>query len=119
MDLFSAELTWTKLYQFPPWSKGNKRRRELILRPKYPRIVNENQVPHVSEVSETIVIVCDSWKVGDLVDWMNTGCFWSGRITQLFNDQEAQVIILGGLFLGEPTLMFLSNYKLESNHFIV
>lgn len=101
-DLFSAELSWTKLYQFPPYSKGKRRCRELILRPQYPRIVNEKQMTHVSEVSETIVIVSDSWKVGDLVDWMDTGCFWCGRITELFDNQEAQVIIVGGLIWVSP-----------------
>lgn len=68
-----------------------EKRRELVLRPHYPPIYNEKQMPNVSEVSEVIVIVSGSWKVGDLVDWWNSDCFWSGRITELFNDEEAQV----------------------------
>ncbi|XP_057806545.1 uncharacterized protein LOC131021390 isoform X4 [Salvia miltiorrhiza] len=87
------ELRWTKLYQIPLHGKGNtkEKRRELILRPQYPTLYNEKQMPHVSEISEVIVIVCDSWKVGDLVDWMNSGCLWCGRISQVFDDQEAQI----------------------------
>ncbi|XP_057806546.1 uncharacterized protein LOC131021390 isoform X5 [Salvia miltiorrhiza] len=92
-DYPDEKLRWTKLYQIPLHGKGNtkEKRRELILRPQYPTLYNEKQMPHVSEISEVIVIVCDSWKVGDLVDWMNSGCLWCGRISQVFDDQEAQI----------------------------
>ncbi|KAH6830676.1 Agenet domain-containing protein [Perilla frutescens var. hirtella] len=87
------QVEWRKLYQVPPYCKGNakQKHKELMLRPQYPPVYNEKQMPDVSEISEVIVIVCNSWKVGDLVDWFYAGCYWSGRITQLFNDQEAQI----------------------------
>ncbi|XP_057771377.1 uncharacterized protein LOC130991283 [Salvia miltiorrhiza] len=89
-DYADEKLTWTKLYQLPI---GNTKRKhsELMMRPQYPPICNEKQMPHVSEISEVTVIVCDSWKVGDLVDLFHTGCYWCGRITQLFDDQKAQI----------------------------
>ncbi|KQK04410.1 hypothetical protein BRADI_2g13380v3 [Brachypodium distachyon] len=31
---------------------------------------------------------CGLWKVGDLVDWWYTGCFWTGKITELLGDDK-------------------------------
>ncbi|KAH6821668.1 hypothetical protein C2S53_019182 [Perilla frutescens var. hirtella] len=92
-DYPDEKVRWRNLYQLPPYcmGKAKQKHKELMLRPQYPPIYNEKQMPDVSEISEVTVIVCDSWKVGDLVDWPNAGCYWSGRITQLFNDQEAQI----------------------------
>ncbi|KAG6423321.1 hypothetical protein SASPL_113715 [Salvia splendens] len=84
------ELNWTKLYQLP-MGKSKRKHSELMLRPQYPPIYNEKQMPHVSEISEVSVIVCDSWKVGDLVDFFHTGCYWCGRITQIFDDEKAEI----------------------------
>ncbi|KAL0457065.1 UNVERIFIED_CONTAM: hypothetical protein Slati_1045700 [Sesamum latifolium] len=88
------ELKWTKLYQqVPPLhvGKAKEKHRELMLRPCYPPIHNKNQMPQVSEISEVAVIVDDSWKVGDLVDWWTTDCYWSGRITKLLGDDKAEI----------------------------
>ncbi|XP_042062408.1 uncharacterized protein LOC121806436 isoform X2 [Salvia splendens] len=71
--------------------KSKRKHSELMLRPQYPPIYNEKQMPHVSVISEVSVIVCDSWKVGDLVDFFHTGCYWCGRITQLFDDEKAKI----------------------------
>ncbi|KAL0414387.1 UNVERIFIED_CONTAM: hypothetical protein Sradi_1640400 [Sesamum radiatum] len=92
-DFPDEKLKWTKLYQqVPPLhvGKGKEKHRELMLRPCYPPIYNKNQMPQVSEVSEVAVIVDDSWKVGDLVDWWTTDCYWSGRITKLLGDDKAE-----------------------------
>lgn len=90
--LLCAEMKWTKLYQVPCLyvGKGKEKHRELVLRPAYPPIYSEKQIPSV--ISEVIVIRNDSWKVGDLVDWWTTGCYWSGRIRQLLGDDKAEVI---------------------------
>ncbi|KAK4425545.1 hypothetical protein Salat_1748500 [Sesamum alatum] len=93
-DFPDEKLKWTKLYQQrQPYhvGKGKEKHRELMLRPRYPPIYNEKQMPQVSEISEVAVIVDDSWKVGDLVDWWTTGCYWSGRITQLLGDDKAKI----------------------------
>ncbi|KAH6808976.1 Agenet domain-containing protein [Perilla frutescens var. frutescens] len=93
LDFPDEELKWTTLYQATFRNEGNTREKhkELMLRPHYPPIYNEKQMPHVSEISEVTVIVADSWRVGDLVDWWNSDCYWSGRITQLLGDNEAQI----------------------------
>ncbi|KAH6821669.1 hypothetical protein C2S53_019183 [Perilla frutescens var. hirtella] len=93
LDFPDEELKWTTLYQATFCNEGNtkEKHKELMLRPHYPPIYNEKQMPHVSEISEVTVIVADSWRVGDLVDWWNSDCYWSGRITQLLGDNEAQI----------------------------
>lgn len=98
--LCSPELVWTALYDENPYCEGKmkEKQRELMLRPSYPPIYNEAQMPHVSEISEVTVIGGDSWRVGDLVDWWASDCYWSGKITELFGDNEAQVLVPGGSF---------------------
>lgn len=98
----SAELRTLRLYQVPPCpsTKARDKHKELMLRPQYPPIYNEKQMPHApSEFSEVTVIVDNSWKVGDLVDWWSDDCYWSGKITQLLGDDKAQVIIPGACFV--------------------
>ncbi|KAL3828234.1 hypothetical protein ACJIZ3_017036 [Penstemon smallii] len=92
-DFPDEKLKCTKLYQLPPryTGKGKQKNRELMLRPPYPTIYKENQITHVSDITEVGLIVDDVWKVGDLVDWWTTGCYWSGRIIQLLGDGKAQV----------------------------
>ncbi|KAK6161373.1 hypothetical protein DH2020_004754 [Rehmannia glutinosa] len=80
-----------RLYQVPPYYIRKKDKyRELMLRPAYPPIYNVKQMPHASVISEVSVIVDDSWKVGDMVDWWTSDCYWCGRITQLLGDGKAQ-----------------------------
>ncbi|KAI3469708.1 hypothetical protein Pfo_026371 [Paulownia fortunei] len=92
-DFPDEKLKWTKLYQVPLYyvGKAKEKHRELMLRPCYPPIYNEKQMPHISVISEVTVIVDDSWKVGDLVDWWTTGCYWCGRIIQLLGDDKAKI----------------------------
>ncbi|KAK6161382.1 hypothetical protein DH2020_004763 [Rehmannia glutinosa] len=81
-----------RLYQVPPYYIRKKDKyRELMLRPAYPPIYNVKQMPHASVISEVSVIVDDSWKVGDMVDWWTSDCYWCGRITQLLGDGKAQI----------------------------
>lgn len=95
----SADLEWLGVYQVPPYPVGDaKKHRELMLRPQYPPICNKKQMPHVNEISEVTVVVNNSWKVGDLVDWCSHDCYWSGRIKQLFGNGTAKVLIPGGSF---------------------
>lgn len=82
-----------RLYQLPPI--GHKRRsqveRVLMLRPPFPPIYREGQLPLANENSEVIVITEAIWNVGDLVDWWKDQCFWSGKITQILGNEEAMV----------------------------
>lgn len=95
--LLCVELKWTRLYEVNFHHEGvtKGKHRELMLRPHYPPIINEKKKPHVSEISEVAVIVGDSWRVGDLVDWFTTGCYWSGTIIELLGPNKAEVLVPG------------------------
>ncbi|KAL8517829.1 hypothetical protein ACS0TY_009223 [Phlomoides rotata] len=92
-DFPDEKLKTIRLYQvpYPPLLRTRDKHKELMVRPQYPPIYNEKQMPNASEFSEVAVIVDNSWKVGDLVDWWSDGCYWCGNITQLLGDDKAQV----------------------------
>ncbi|KAB1219983.1 hypothetical protein CJ030_MR3G020090 [Morella rubra] len=56
--------------------------------PRFPPIYHESQMPDVNTISEVVVIVCDAWKVGNMVDWWADGCYWSARVTELLGDEK-------------------------------
>ncbi|CAA3032541.1 Hypothetical predicted protein [Olea europaea subsp. europaea] len=87
------EKEWVKLYEVPIHCSGKlkKEQRILMLRPPYPPVYHENQMPNVSDISEVMVILDDAWKVGNLVDGLDTGCYWSGRIIELSGDGKAKI----------------------------
>ncbi|KAL1559575.1 hypothetical protein AAHA92_09904 [Salvia divinorum] len=93
IDFSEEKLDWTMLYQVPSHYNGNIKGYygELMVRPPYPPLYNAKEMPHVSEITEVTVIVGDSWRVGNLVDWWSSDCYWSGNITQLLGDDEAQI----------------------------
>ncbi|XP_073287298.1 uncharacterized protein [Primulina huaijiensis] len=91
-DFPDEKLVWTEFYQMNPYRVGRTRERiELMLRPPYPPFYSKSQMPLVSEISEVTVIVDEEWKVGDLVDWWTTDCYWSGRIQGFSGDCKASL----------------------------
>lgn len=65
-----------------------------MVRPSFPPIFRESQMPDVNNIAEVVVIVNDAWKVGDLVDWWTDNCFWTARLTEILGDGKARVIFL-------------------------
>lgn len=72
------------LYRKPGKSKDPK----LMLRPCFPPVYHENELPDISTISEVAVIVNDVWKVGDLVDWWSDNCYWSGRLVEILGNEK-------------------------------
>ena len=64
-----------------------------MLRPSFPRWYMEGQVPEQLPDNDVIAIVSESWKVGHIIDWLSEGCYWSGRITKLLNEDMVEVCI--------------------------
>ena len=64
-----TEIEWSKLYQKP--SKSKEAKSQLMLRPHFPPIYRESEIPDA--ISEVVVIVLNVWKVGHLVDWLTIG----------------------------------------------
>ncbi|XVF38382.1 hypothetical protein REPUB_Repub20aG0096700 [Reevesia pubescens] len=88
IDFPDEKICWTKLYQKGSNSKDGKR--TLMVRPCFPSVYRESQMPDFNTISEVVVIVNDVWKVGDLVDWWTDNCFWSGMITEKLGDDKVK-----------------------------
>ncbi|XP_021721792.1 uncharacterized protein LOC110689330 isoform X2 [Chenopodium quinoa] len=83
------------LYRLPPESSnGHKAKKELMLRPQFPAFYRESELPDVNVTSEVIVAVADVRRVGDLVDWLTDGCYWSGTITEIIDNDTVQIKLL-------------------------
>lgn len=96
-DFPDEKLTWMRLYQRPPPSRDGKSKRverQLMLRPSYPSIHSGNEISNESSVPEVRVIIQGKWKVGDLVDWWSSGCFWSGKLTKLVGNAQAVIELI-------------------------
>lgn len=81
----------------PPHSSVDakmKRKKQLMVRPRFPSVYHRSEMPNVRSISEVAVIVDDDWKVGDMVDWWTDGCYWSGRVTKVLADKKFQVTFL-------------------------
>lgn len=91
-DYPGEKIKWTRIYQKPIRSSSLKEvKRELMVRPHFPLIYHESELPNVTTISEVVVVVDGIWRVGDLVDWLYEGCFWSGTITQVVGDEMVQI----------------------------
>jgi hypothetical protein len=65
---------------------------QLMLRPKYPPLYLESEYLNLeSDNVEPLVVVHDSWKVGDLVDWLRDDIYWSGEIVEMRGRRACQV----------------------------
>ncbi|PSS15964.1 DUF724 domain-containing protein [Actinidia chinensis var. chinensis] len=91
-DFPDDKIKWSRLYQIPPSSSRSKeKKRELMLRPQYPPICHESQLPPGNTISEVTVLNNGVWKVGDLVDWLTDGCYWSGRVIKILGNDKVQI----------------------------
>ncbi|KAI3933898.1 hypothetical protein MKX01_028224 [Papaver californicum] len=91
-DFPDEKITRMNLYRLNPAEKSNGvKKKHLMLRPCYPQIYLPSQMPDVSDISEVVGIVDCPWKVGDMVDWLKDGCYWSACITNLQDDEIVQV----------------------------
>lgn len=64
-----------------------------MIRPSFPKWYCVPEVPEQFLNIDITAIVDETWKVGDLVDWLNGGCYWSGTITKLLNEDLIEVRI--------------------------
>ncbi|XP_058211970.1 uncharacterized protein LOC131324150 isoform X1 [Rhododendron vialii] len=91
-DFPDEKVGCTRIYQVPPAIKMSKeKKRQLMVRPRYPPICHESQLPCAGAISEETVVINGAWKVGDLVDWWNAGAQWSGRVAQILSNDRVQI----------------------------
>lgn len=62
-----------------------------MVRPSFPTIHHESQMPDMNAISQVVVIVADVWKVGDLVDWLSDSVYWSGKVVKVLGDEKVKV----------------------------
>ncbi|KAF8020991.1 hypothetical protein BT93_G1417 [Corymbia citriodora subsp. variegata] len=96
-DFPDEKISSIDLYQMPPHSPVDaklNRKKQLMVRPRFPTVYHRSEMPNVTSISEVAVIVDDDWKVGDLVDWWKDDCYWSGRVTAVLTDKNYQVCSL-------------------------
>ncbi|KAL3507691.1 hypothetical protein ACH5RR_033073 [Cinchona calisaya] len=107
LDFPDEKDKWTRLYQIPPTGKkkGPEIKRQIMVRPSFPPVYRESQMPPASTISEVIVITKGIWNIGDLVDWFKDGCYWSAKVTQILGNEEAMVELM------PPPLGEGSSYK--------
>ncbi|KAG7611598.1 Agenet domain plant type [Arabidopsis suecica] len=63
----------------------------LMIRPVYPPQCRENEVDGGLEEA---LVVHGSWKVGDLVDWWEAYCYWSGTVLEVKENESVQIELL-------------------------
>lgn len=78
----------------------------MMLRPSFPAIYKKSEMPDASMISESVVVVSDEWKNGDLIDWWKDECYWSGKIVQLLGNDKVQVIFCLFLFIFSFSFFF-------------
>lgn len=94
-DYPDQKISKIKVYQIPSHiTKSKASKKELMVRPPFPTIYRESEKLDVNAFSEVIVIVDDEWKVGDLVDWFSDGCYWCGKVTEVFGNDKVQIDLL-------------------------
>jgi hypothetical protein len=62
-----------------------------MLRPPFPKWHRGDQVPEHFSKSELIASVYDTWKVGDLVEWLCKDCYWTATIVRLISEDVVEV----------------------------
>ncbi|XP_047083503.1 uncharacterized protein LOC124694576 [Lolium rigidum] len=97
MDYPEEKRSWSRLYKVPPKYRrkaGRKagQNRELMLRPPFPPWCRDNDIPEHGQKMDVLAVVSSPWKVGDLIDWRHTSCFWTGKITELLGDDKAMIV---------------------------
>lgn len=88
VDYPDEKMKWTKIYQK---SSSRAKEEKLMVRPTFPKVYHSSNIPDVKAIFETIVVVKDAWKVGDMVDWLKDGCYWCGSITEVLEKEHVQL----------------------------
>nr|BAK01922.1 predicted protein [Hordeum vulgare subsp. vulgare] len=101
---------WNRLYKVPPKCPNQKAspNREIMLRPPFPQWCWENDISKLGLQMDVVAVVSNPWKVGDLIDWWYTDCFWTGKIVELLDDDKVKIICPeiplgeGGCWVADP-----------------
>ncbi|CAN6331795.1 unnamed protein product [Urochloa humidicola] len=95
LDFTDEKKTWTQLYKLPPGSRKRKssESRMIMVRPTFPQWYLEHEKPDELPKTNVVAIVSSPWKVGDLVEWWYTDCYWNGKIVELLGDDKVKIAL--------------------------
>ncbi|CAN6326638.1 unnamed protein product [Urochloa humidicola] len=93
IDYTEEKNEWVRVFEKNPKSSIRKSREstQLMIRPSFPQWYYGHEAPEQVTDNDVTAIVDEAWKVGDLVDWFNEGCYWSGTITKLLDEDMMEV----------------------------
>lgn len=92
IDYPEEKKEWVRLFRKNPPTRSNQNSREqIMIRPSFPKWYFVHEVPEQLPNSDVTAIVDETWQIGDLVDWLNEDCYWSGTITKLLNEDLVEV----------------------------
>ncbi|XP_037485642.1 uncharacterized protein LOC119364296 isoform X1 [Triticum dicoccoides] len=99
IDYTEEENEWIRVFQKNPLSPAcgegkSSESTEIMLRPAFPHWYRGGQVPAHFPKNELVASVCDTWKVGDKVDWRCSDCYWTAEIIRLNSRDVVQVMLL-------------------------
>ncbi|XP_062211369.1 uncharacterized protein LOC133912568 [Phragmites australis] len=95
VDFPDEKNTWTRLYKIPPGCRKQKSNgsRMIMLRPSFPQWYWENKKPDQLPKTDVVAIVSSPWKVGALIEWWYTDCYWTGKIIELLGDDKVKITL--------------------------
>jgi len=95
LDFTDEKKTWTRLYKVPPGSHKRKssESRMIMIRPTFPQWYLEHEKPDQLPEASVVAIVSTPWKVGDLIEWWYTDCYWTGKIIELLGDDKVKIAL--------------------------
>ncbi|KAF8085726.1 hypothetical protein N665_0649s0002 [Sinapis alba] len=85
LDFTDEGIHTTKVFQ----KRQGEKESILMVRPIGPRQCHENEVG-----GEEVIVVNGLWKVGDLVDWWEDDCYWSGTVLEVRDDETVKIELL-------------------------
>ncbi|CAO2203565.1 unnamed protein product [Urochloa humidicola] len=65
----------------------------IMIRPTFPQWYLEHEKPDELPKANVVAIVRSPWKVGDLVEWWYTDCYWTGKIVELVGDDKVKIAL--------------------------
>ncbi|KAG0516867.1 hypothetical protein BDA96_09G039400 [Sorghum bicolor] len=93
IDYPGEKKEWVRVFRKNS-ARSNQNSREstqIMIRPSFPKWYFVHEVPEQLPNSDVTAIVDETWKIGDLVDWLKEGCYWSATITKLLNEDLVEV----------------------------
>ncbi|PUZ56762.1 hypothetical protein GQ55_5G360500 [Panicum hallii var. hallii] len=65
----------------------------IMVRPTFPQWYLEHEKPDQLPEANVVAVVSSPWKVGDLIEWWYTDCYWTGKIIELLGDNKVKIAL--------------------------